>query len=76
MNLYLVSRDKCDYDEYSDFVVAANSEDEALSFLDAEYKAGDKWSNWPNEGTKSAEFIGTTDKYAEPTEILGSFHAG
>lgn len=77
MNIYIVIRTKCGYDQYDAFVVAANSEQKALDFLDKGHKSStDKWTDWPNEGDKTAELIGTTDKYTKPTEILGSFNAG
>jgi hypothetical protein len=76
MNLYLVNRTECDWDEYRGFVVAANTPEEALGYLDKQYDASEDFSDWPNEGEKTAELIGTTDKYSEPTEILGSFNAG
>lgn len=76
MNLYLVSRSECGYDQYSDFVVAAKTAEDALAHLDKNHNAADEYSSWPNEGTKTAELIGTTNKYTETTEILGSFHAG
>ena len=77
MNLYLVTRTTRDFDEYDGFVVAANSEQQALGYLDEKHEhTSNPYSSWPDIGTKSAELIGTTDKYTEPTEILGSFNAG
>ena len=77
MNLYLVSRSECNYDEFSDFVVAAASGDEALSFIERHYNDPEHaYGNWPNVGEKTARLIGTTNLYKETTNILGSFHAG
>jgi len=75
MNIYLINRSECGYDEYDKFVVAANTDAEALEYLEDEHNDV-KYSSWPNEGEKTAELIGTTDKYTETTVILGSFNAG
>jgi hypothetical protein len=76
MNIYLVERSECDYDEFSGFVVAAKTAEDALAFLDREYRVSYEYSEWPNHGEKTAEPIGTTDKYDETTVILGSYNAG
>lgn len=76
MNIYLITRSECHYDEYDSFVVAANNPIEAMDYLDKEYHHKYKYSEWPDEGVKEAKLIGTTDKYKEVTEILGSFNAG
>lgn len=76
MNLYLVSRSTYDYDEYNGFVIAAESPKQALEYLDKKHRHDWQYSDWPDEGEKTAELIGTTDKYTETTVILGSYNAG
>jgi hypothetical protein len=76
MNLYLVERDDWGYDEYDGFVVAANTEEEAMALINKEHDPERNFSDWPNVGNKTIEKIGTTDSYTEPEIILDSFNAG
>lgn len=76
MNLYLVTRSECDYDEHDAFVVAAPSEDKALMYLEKLHNSKGSYATWPNNGDKVAELIGTTHKYTALTEVIGSFNAG
>ena len=78
MNIYLVTRSEHGYDEYDGFVVAAKTQEEALTLLEKRYNPDKKYnySSWPDEGDKKAEHIGITDTFTEPTEILSSFNAG
>lgn len=75
MNIYLVSRtDDVDYDEHDAFVVVANDPKEAKLFLDKRYNSGEHFNTWSDK--VKTKLIGTTTKYSETTEILGSFNAG
>lgn len=76
MNIYLVSRtDSIGYDEYDAFVVVANTEEEAVSFLKTNHDPVKRYGEWSNE--VRVELIGpASNDYTEPTEILGSFNAG
>lgn len=76
MNIYLINRDDYGYDEFEGFVMAANSEDEALEYLEHKYNHRENYNEWPNKGNKTAELVGTTERYSEITIILSSFNAG
>lgn len=91
MNLYLISRpdgcDGCNYDEYSDAVVCAASEDEARrihphdgsliddgpSVEDPYYGAG-LWPVRPEE--LNVQYLGVADAALSRGVICASFHAG
>lgn len=76
MNIYLITRTEHEYDEYDGFVVAANSSEEALDYVEKNYNNNEIWSPWPNVGVKSAREIGDTKEYKDTTIILESFNAG
>lgn len=76
MNIYLVERSEHDYDEFDGFVVTASTAMEALGYLESVYNTRDRYSEWPNDGKKTAKMVGTTDVYTEPTVILSSYNAG
>lgn len=65
-NFYLVSARDCDYDEFSDFVWCAESEEEALT------EAGKKFNSRQGPLT----IVKLVPKDTETGEVLGSFHAG
>ena len=80
MFLYLIEMNYAYYDQFDGFVVAAQSEDDALAFLEEEYpmeKVALSMSlvRWDKGYTVS--LIGTAaDTYTETTEVLASFNAG
>jgi len=75
MNIYLLDRtDNVNFDEYDSFVIAANTEEEALALKRPTPE--ELWRDWAEDKDIKVELIGTTDKYDKPTEILGSFNAG
>ena len=86
MNVYHVERTDGGggYDTYSDFVVVADNEHEARSFMpswDGDLKPIDQenkqWGEWVTYEKTRATFVGTaTDVYTKPTLICASFHAG
>lgn len=76
MNIYLIKRSDWGYDEFNGFVMVANTEKEALEYLESTYNKREHYNEWPNNGEKTATLIGTTDKYNELTIILSSFNAG
>ena len=68
MKLYLISRtDRVDYDE---FVVAAKSEEDALSYSPSEYNYG-----WATQNNLTVECIGESNSQVEKV-IIASFNAG
>lgn len=91
MNIYHVSRpDEADYDEYSDFVVAAEDEetarttdpgdfyvwiDEAWHFRYAESPRANN-SSWIHPSKCIVRLIGTAVESVEAGVICRSFHAG
>jgi hypothetical protein len=75
MNLYLLTRtDNVGYDEFDSFVIAANTEEEALALKRPE--PDDNYPTWAQDKDVEVKLIGTTTEYTEPTDILGSFNAG
>ena len=89
MKLYLVSRtDLCGYDEYDSFVVAAESEINALKWHPngqkkediSEYMEGDITSpyfyyGWTKNLYVQVEYIGESNSLVEKV-IISSFNAG
>jgi hypothetical protein len=75
MNIYLLERtDSVGYDEFDSFVVVAPDAELARKLLH-EHSDGD-YGVWAKDELVTATKIGTSDEYAEPIEILGSFNAG
>lgn len=73
MKIYLISIDDWGYDSFSDFVIAANSEDEVRGIaMDA---AGDEGkAAW--QGAEIKEIGIYTGESLSPVIISESFHAG
>lgn len=76
MNIYKVTLDKFDYDEYDSFVVyaesAASAEDIVMDKVNKQ-----RVKCW--QQVESVELLGSTDNlsiYSESGIILGSFNAG
>jgi hypothetical protein len=80
MKLYHVSQsENDDYDTYSDFVVCAESEDEALhthpaQWRDNAWKTSDVWCKSPEQ--VEVVYLGEADPSLEKGIICASFHAG
>jgi len=84
MNLYHVSQTQNDeYDTYSDFVICAETEDEARHadpntgrrITEEGWKA--RWSDWCNDPKHvSVRLIGAADESVEAGVICSSYHAG
>lgn len=86
MNIYHVYQNEVrGYDTYSDFVIVANSEEEAKNIYPSQYgnevmtleKADDAYS-WPQDAKYiTAKLIGiANDSYVKIEIICSSFHAG
>ena len=76
MNIYLINRSDHGYDEYDGFVVVAESDVEALDFVNIKYNVG-YYPTFPDIGTKSVKLIGiASPAYKEITVIISSFKAG
>ena len=76
MNIYLINRSDHGYDEYEGFVVVAESDVEALDFVNIKYNVG-YYPTFPDIGTKSVKLIGiASPAYKEITVIISSFNAG
>lgn len=78
MNLYLVLRPQCAYDEYKGLVVAAESATEALSIEPPETDdMNDLWFDvWPDD-QRTIQLIGRYEgPQTEPHVVLASFRAG
>lgn len=79
-NLYLVSRPEEDvgYDEYDSFIVAHNSEEEAVKCHPSSDSHGySYYKSWPKEPNATATLVGTAkDDTPVGTVILASFNAG
>jgi hypothetical protein len=69
MKLYLVERtDRCDWDEYDSYVVAANNEQEATG------ESYQHYQSWHPSFTKITE-VGVANENVEGI-VLASFNAG
>jgi hypothetical protein len=78
MKLYLLSRtDRVDYDEYDSFVVAAESEEEALKWFPRGNKSAtnEYYDGWVSKEDLKIECIGESNSSVEKV-ILASFNAG
>jgi len=78
MNIYLITMDEVDYDEYRGFVVAANTEQEVkdLCRISKEKNETKFPDNLYESNIESITIVGTTDKYDKPEIILSDYHAG
>ena len=82
MNLYLISRhDRCDYDEYSDAIVAAKSEDEARlihpsTLQDESWVTKKDYSSWVPPHNVVVQLVGHATKEIKKGVVCASFHAG
>lgn len=83
MNIYLISRtDSYGYDEYSDAVVVAKSEEEARKIHPSDLVEGDSWTaeenygSWISPDKVEVTLIGKATKGIGKGIVCASFHAG
>jgi len=79
MNLYLVSRKgACDYDQYSDAVVAAKTKKEAQLTHPSGRKGVNSWdkASWVRPEDVLVEYIGKAKRGTKAGVVCASFHAG
>lgn len=86
MKIYHVSQDENDeYDTYSDFVVIAENEDQAIDTdpngscepLDWKARARYSWSSWATKRENvKAQYIGEAHDEETYRVVCASFHAG
>lgn len=73
MNLYKITRnDRCGYDEYDGFIMAAETEEEASGYLMSKWLEHEKeFGNW-----NDPYLIGVAIEGLKAGRILESFNAG